>query len=185
MNYQRSTSIKLILFLGGIVVLLFIANLVWNGTATVTPTNPKTDFEVVVGDYTLKPGASQKLRPGKYTVVIRGKRINQQKKSVTVTPFGKIAVTNDQKEMTDAQLVSKLSGVDASAYTLQKITYFENNSWLVAITSLKEDPLTSAPIIAKYQLGEWIVIDNGTGIEFSGDNGLPASVNSYFKGDTK
>ncbi|NDD85249.1 hypothetical protein EBZ38_13380 [bacterium] len=167
------------------VLILGVVSLIWYGKIAVDTTTPPSSFEVVAGDYIIKPGAAQKLRPGIYRVTIRGKRIQSASVKLSILPFTTKNITNKQKQLTDAQIVATLIGTNESDFVLYKTTYFENDTWLVASTGIPGDSSDKIPVIGKYRLGEWVVVDSGTGLDLSTDKSIPASVLKYLGGDIK
>jgi len=177
-NTQKIPIKKLLFVFLGLFIVGLAINFVWYGTVTVT--NSKTRAEVVVGSVIIKPGQSQRIRPGNYEVAIRGKRISKETLKLTVIPFSKKTISIDQKDLTDVQLAAKISGIPEDQIKLNGMRFFENETWMIATITTIDNPSDAGTVIAKYVSGEWVVVDDGTGFDISESLAIPASIKNYF-----
>lgn len=171
---------KLIVVAVSLLLVLLLFRLFWYGSLSV-PASGDVAYDIVANDSLVLQGQSARVRPGKYTIVVRGPRLKKSSMNYYVWPFTKKTIETDQKPMDNQELIAYITGAEKESLQLYAVNFFENETWLVAFAGPVGEVGDIAPTIAKYQSGDWVVVDGGTGVEFADDVSLPKSVRAYFK----
>lgn len=169
---------SIITFITRLAILLAVALLLFNffyfGKITLVG-KTTTTCEAVAGNTVLQQSQSAKLRPGSYTVRLRGKHIGLVSSKVVVFPFSHKTVSCPEKNLSDEQIVQGLDPTFAKL-KLVEIHYFENDTWLVAYIGEKGFSEGTRQIVASYSNAGWTLTTPDNRGTYSA---IPTSVQKY------